>query len=377
MRTRSPSGARSPSCWRRDEPLRRHRDRRRPGRPAAGRAAHRAPGMTVAVIERKLVGGTCVNTGCTPTKTMVASAQAAYAARRAADYGVLVEGTVRVDMAKVKARADTVAANSRTGLDGWLRSMERCTFIEGHARFEAPTAVRVGDDVLTAPRIFINVGGRAAVPALPGVDDVPFLDQPVDARPRPACRSTWSLSAAATSASSSPRCTGASAPRSPIVERLPRLIAREDADDLRGDPRDPRPPRASRSAPAPSASAWAARATASRCSSTARRASPRSSGPHLLLAVGRRPNTDDLGLDKAGVATDARGYVTVDDSLATNVPGHLGPGRLQRARRLHPHRLQRLRDRGRQPAGRRAPPRVATASPPTPSTSTRRSAASA
>ena len=134
------------------------------GPPLAGRLT--AAGMTVAVIERKLVGGTCVNTGCTPTKTLVASAQVAHMARRAADYGVIVEGTVRVDMAKAKARADAVVASSRTGLDRWLRSMKGCTLVEGQARFEAPDRLRVGDDVLTAPRIFINVGGRPSVPPL-------------------------------------------------------------------------------------------------------------------------------------------------------------------------------------------------------------------
>ena len=122
-----------------------------------------AAGMTVALIERKLLGGTCVNTGCTPTKTLVASAQVAHAARRAADYGVILDGAVRVDMPKVKARADRVAANSRVGLEKWLGGMAGCTLIEGHARFEAPDRVRVGAEILTAPRIFINVGGRPSV----------------------------------------------------------------------------------------------------------------------------------------------------------------------------------------------------------------------
>jgi pyruvate/2-oxoglutarate dehydrogenase complex dihydrolipoamide dehydrogenase (E3) component len=176
------------------------------GPSLAGRLT--AAGMTVAVIERKLVGGTCVNTGCTPTKTLVASAQAAYTARRAGDYGVIVEGTVRVDMAKFKARADTVAGNSRAGLDGWLRSMKGCTLIEGHARFEAPDRLRVKDDVLTAPRIFSNVGGRPSVPPLPGINEVPFLTNrtmlELDQVPE---HLSW---AAATLASRSPRCTGAS-----------------------------------------------------------------------------------------------------------------------------------------------------------------------
>ena len=133
-------------------------------------------GMTVAFVERKFFGGTCVNTGCTPTKTMIASAYAAHLARRAADFGVLLEGPVRVDMQRVKARADALVADSRRGVEQWLRGMEGCTVVEGHARFEGPDRVRVGRELLSAPRVFINVGGRALVPDMPGVREVPFLN---------------------------------------------------------------------------------------------------------------------------------------------------------------------------------------------------------
>src|SRR5450755_1841888 len=105
-------------------------------------------GMTVAIVERDRFGGTCVNTGCTPTKTLVASAQAAHLARRAGDYGIVIEGAVSVDMARVKARADAVVAASRAGVEGWLRSMPGCTVLRGHAAFESSTQVRVGDEVL-------------------------------------------------------------------------------------------------------------------------------------------------------------------------------------------------------------------------------------
>lgn len=121
-------------------------------------------GMTVAFVERKLFGGTCVNTGCMPTKTLVASAYAAHLARRAADYGIVLNGDVRVDMPKVKARADAVSSNARAGVEKHLRGMKDCTVMQGHARFEGPDTVRVEDQVLTAPRIFVNVGGRALVP---------------------------------------------------------------------------------------------------------------------------------------------------------------------------------------------------------------------
>jgi pyruvate/2-oxoglutarate dehydrogenase complex dihydrolipoamide dehydrogenase (E3) component len=278
-----------------------------------------AAGMTVAVIERNLVGGTCVNTGCTPTKTLVASAQAAYTARRAADYGVLVEGPIRVDMARVKARADTVVRNSRGSLDGWLRDMKGCSLIEGHARFEAPDRVRVGADLLTAPRIFINVGGRPSVPPLPGINDVPFLTNRtmLDLEKVPEHLLVVGGSYIGLEFAQMHRRFGAAVT---IVERLPHLIAREDAEIaeaireiLTGEGITVR------------TSAECIRlglhergvAVFLDCAE----GEPTVVGSHVLLAVGRRPNTDDLGLEKAGVATDARGYVAVDDSLATNVPG--------------------------------------------------------
>ena len=146
--------------WACDEPaLRRHRDRRRPGRAADGRPACGA-GQKVALIERKLIGGTCVNTGCTPTKTLVASAYAAHLARRAADFGV-TPGRRRRFRRRHGAQ-EHVVGNSRSSLEAWLRGMANCTLFEGQARFLSPTTIRVGDDVLEAERIFINVGGRAS-----------------------------------------------------------------------------------------------------------------------------------------------------------------------------------------------------------------------
>ncbi len=143
------------------------------GPTLAGRFAE--AGMKVALAERNLFGGTCVNTGCTPTKTMVASAYAAHLARRASDFGVQIDGAVNVDMRRVKARKDAIVAESRDGLAGWLKSLPNCTIIEGHARFESAHEVRIGDELLSADRIFINVGGRAAVPPMPGVEQVPYF----------------------------------------------------------------------------------------------------------------------------------------------------------------------------------------------------------
>jgi pyruvate/2-oxoglutarate dehydrogenase complex dihydrolipoamide dehydrogenase (E3) component len=286
------------------------------GPSLAGRLT--AAGMSVAIVERHLVGGTCVNTGCMPTKTMVASAYAAHLARRGADFGVRT-GPVSVDFARVRARAEAVARKARTGVETWLQAMPRCSLIRGHARFEAPDVVRVGDDQLGAPRIFINVGGRANVPPLRGVDRVPHLDNSsLLALDRlPAHLVVVGGSYVGLEFAQMYRRFGAEVT---VVERQPRLIPNEDEEisaAIRGiferegiglrtgaecislAPHD------------------AGVAVGVHCTD----GSPEVVGSDVLLAVGRRPNTDDLGLDRAGVATDARGYIPVDDSLATNVPG--------------------------------------------------------
>ena len=144
----------------------------RPGPPLAGRLTE--AGQTVAVIERKLAGGTCVNYGCIPTKTLVASAHAAHLARRGADYGIGT-GDITVDMAKVKARKDKVSGDDRRGLESWLQGMKGCTFIRGHARFESPHTIRVDDRLLEADKIFLNVGGRAVAPDMPGLADIDYM----------------------------------------------------------------------------------------------------------------------------------------------------------------------------------------------------------
>src|SRR5918992_3874345 len=143
------------------------------GPPLAARLSE--AGMKVAVIERELFGGTCVNTGCIPTKTLVASAYAAHVARRGAEYGFVLNGDVRVDMKRVKARKDEVAGRSNRGIEEWLRGLKYCTVIQGHARFQSSRTVVVNDQVLQADKVFINVGGRASVPSMPGIHDVPFL----------------------------------------------------------------------------------------------------------------------------------------------------------------------------------------------------------
>jgi pyruvate/2-oxoglutarate dehydrogenase complex dihydrolipoamide dehydrogenase (E3) component len=276
-------------------------------------------GMTVAFVERKFFGGTCVNTGCTPTKTMIASAYAAHLARRAADFGVLLEGPVRVDMQRVKARADALVADSRRGVEQWLRGMEGCTVVEGHARFEGPDRVRVGRELLSAPRVFINVGGRALVPDMPGVREVPFLNNRsmLELDDVPEHLVVVGGSYVGLEFAQMYRRFGAEVT---VVEKGPRLIAREDEEVseavreiLVGEGIDVRTEAECIS--------LAPHARGVEVGVNCREGEPTSVGSHVLLAVGRRPNTDDLGLEAAGVETDKRGYVKVDEGLATNVPG--------------------------------------------------------
>lgn len=282
------------------------------GPPLAGRLS--AAGQRVAVIERQHVGGTCVNYGCIPTKTLVASAHAAHLARRGAEYGVGT-GPVTVDMAKVKARKDGVMLKDRHGVQAWLDGMDGTTFFRGHARFEDPHTVRVGDQLLRGDRIFLNVGGRAVIPNIPGLSEVDYLTNvsimELDAVPEHLVIVGGSY--IALEFAQMYRRFGA---RVTVVERGSRLASREDedvsatireileeegidvvvgADDVRVAKHGSGFELTPHSGAAPI------------------------KGSHLLLAVGRQPNTDDLGLDAAGVQTDARGYIVVDDQLKTNV----------------------------------------------------------
>jgi pyruvate/2-oxoglutarate dehydrogenase complex dihydrolipoamide dehydrogenase (E3) component len=278
-----------------------------------------AAGMTAAIIERHKFGGTCVNTGCIPTKTLVASAYAAHVARRGAEYGFAVDGDVRVDMKRVKARKDEVSGRSNRGVEEWLRGQKNCTVIQGHARFQSSHTVAVNDEVLQADKIFINVGGRASVPAMPGIRDVPFLTNSsiMDVDFLPEHLVVVGGSYIGLEFGQMYRRFGSDVT---IVEMGPRLIGRED-EDVSEAVRQ-----------ILEAEGIQIRLNA-KCISLAKHDSriavgircdegpPEVLGTHVLLAVGRTPNTHDLGLDRAGVATDERGYIIVDDQLQTNVPG--------------------------------------------------------
>jgi pyruvate/2-oxoglutarate dehydrogenase complex dihydrolipoamide dehydrogenase (E3) component len=276
-------------------------------------------GMSVAVIERHLFGGTCVNTGCIPTKALVASAYAAHMARRARDYGVAIDADVRVDMKSVKARKDAISERSRTGVEKMLRGLPRCDVYTGHARFRTAREVTVGDQVLTADRIFINVGGRAAVPSMPGLDQVPFLTNSsmmrVDTAPQHLIIVGGSY--VGLEFGQMYRRFGSEVT---IIEMGPRLVAREDPD-------------VSTAIQDVLTSEGINLRMNAKCISLGRRdaavaahvdcesGDPSVEGTHLLLAVGRQPNTDDLGLEAAGVSRDERAYIVVNDRLETNVPG--------------------------------------------------------
>jgi pyruvate/2-oxoglutarate dehydrogenase complex dihydrolipoamide dehydrogenase (E3) component len=278
-----------------------------------------AAGQDVAVMERKFFGGTCVNTGCTPTKTLVASAYAAFLARRASDYGVTIGGPVGLDMKAVKARKDAIVEASRGGVERSLKTLKGCTVYEGHARFIAEKKVAVNGSELAADRVFINVGARAVIPPIPGLEHVPYLTNSsmMDIDFLPAHLIILGGSYVGLEFAQVYRRFGSEVT---VIELAPRLIAREDADvsqavadflkeegiDVRVGSKVVGVAKEGNSIAVKVESAGAVSQVA---------------GTHVLVAIGRRPNTDDLGLERAGIATDARGYIQVDDQLRTSVPG--------------------------------------------------------
>ena len=278
-----------------------------------------AAGWKVAIIERKFFGGTCINTGCTPTKTLIASGYAAHLTRRAAEFGVILSGTPSVDMKAVKARKDAVTVASRAAVERSLKGLQGCTVYEAHAMFIGPKQIKIADEVLRADKIFINVGGRAVIPSIPGLDEVPYLTNSsmMNVDFLPAHLIVLGGSYVGLEFAQLYRRFGSDVT---VIEPSPRLISREDedishaiADILQAEDIDIRV----------NSKAVGVKKQGAGIAVTIEGAGTRSQvdGSHLLLAVGRRPNTDDLGLEHAGVVTDARGYIEVDDQLRTSVPG--------------------------------------------------------
>ena len=278
-----------------------------------------AAGWKVAIIERKFFGGTCINTGCTPTKTLIASGYAAHLTRRAAEFGVTLSGTPSVDMKAVKARKDAVTVASRAAVERSLKELQGCAVYEAHAMFIGPKQIKIADEVLRADKIFINVGGRAVIPSIPGLDQVPYLTNSsmMNVDFLPAHLIVLGGSYVGLEFAQLYRRFGSDVT---VIEPSPRLISREDedishaiADILQAEDIDIRV----------NSKAVGVKKQGAGIAVTIEGAGTRSQvdGSHLLLAVGRRPNTDDLGLEHAGVVTDARGYIEVDDQLRTGVPG--------------------------------------------------------
>ena len=275
-------------------------------------------GQKVAVIEKASFGGTCVNDGCTPTKTLVASAYAAQLARRAREYGLRLPGKVALDMKRVKARKDAVVAKSTQGVEKWMRGLERARVYRGHARFTGETTVKVGGSELAAEKIFINVGGRPLVPDMPGLDKLPFLTNVsmMEVDFVPAHLVVVGGSYVGLEFAQMFRRFGS---RVTVVEMGPRLVGREDEDVsqalkemLEAEGIEVRLGAECLSAH----KSGKGIAIGVAC----KQGAPRARGSHLLLAVGRVPNTADLGLQAAGIRTDKRGYIEVDESLRSSNP---------------------------------------------------------
>lgn len=276
-------------------------------------------GMQVAVIERKLFGGTCVNTGCIPTKTLVASARAAHVARRAGDFGVATGGDVKVDMKKVKERKDEIVGRNNDQIPEWMRNTKNLTVYKDHARFVDSHQIEVGDELLQADKIFINVGGRARVPEISGLDQVDYLTNSgmVNVDYLPEHLVIVGGSYIGLEFGQMYRRFGSQVT---IIERGTRLLKHEDEDvseevksilenegiQIRLNADCVAVEKHERNI-----------AVTVDCQS----GSPEIVGSHLLLAAGRVPNTHDLGLDKAGIEVDERGYIVTDDQLRTNVDG--------------------------------------------------------
>lgn len=278
-----------------------------------------ASGLDIAICERQLFGGTCVNTGCTPTKSLAASAYAAHMVRRAAEFGVVVEGRASVDMKLVKDRMRAIVSPSTQGVERSLRKTELCTVFQGHARFVSPSEISIGNETLSSDKIFINVGGRALIPDMPGLDHIDYLTNSsllaTDVLPQHLViigGSYIGLEFAQIYRRFGSEVT--------VIEMAPRLVPRED-EDVSAAVRDILEREGINIRLNAKCLTVAKHGKNVVANVECQEGAPQVIGSHLLLAVGRKPNTDDLGLEKASIATDERGFIKVDDQLRTNVEG--------------------------------------------------------
>ncbi|MBT8080741.1 MAG: FAD-containing oxidoreductase [Gammaproteobacteria bacterium] len=276
-------------------------------------------GLRTAIIERHLVGGTCVNVGCIPTKTLVGSARVAYAAQQAGDFGVSIDGTVRVDMARVKARKDQVAGDSNASVEKWIEGMENVTLIRGHARFDGPRSLIVGEQQLTADRVFINVGARARVPDMAGLSEIDYLTNSsmMDVDFLPEHLLIVGGSYIGLEFAQMYRRFGAEVT---VVEMQDRLIGREDPD-VSAAVKDILEGEGVKIRLQAECLSFEEGPSGVRMNIDCAIDSSPLDGSHVLLAVGRVPNTHDLNLERAGIETDQRGFIEVDDELRTSAEG--------------------------------------------------------
>jgi len=274
-------------------------------------------GMETAIIEKSKFGGTCVNTGCTPTKTLVASARAAYMARRAADFGVQIDGSVRVDMKAVKQRKDKLVRQSNEGVEERMKTTDKLTVYEGHARFTGAKTIEVNNQKLYADKIFINVGGSPNIPS--GFEKVNYLtnESIMELDFVPEHLVIVGGSYIGLEFGQMFRRFGSEVT---IIEMSDRLISREDPDVteevlgiLESEGINVR-------LEAECLKGFQ-QGTGIMVDIDCKTGDKQVKGSHLLLATGRKPNTDDLGLENTEIATDKRGYIEVDERLQTNIAG--------------------------------------------------------
>ena len=272
-------------------------------------------GLKVAIIERQLVGGTCVNVGCIPTKTLVGSARIAAFAQRAQEFGIIIDSEVRTDMQLVKARKDKVVADSNQGVTKWLEGMQNVDLIRGHARFTGPRTVSVNDDVLSAEKVFINAGARARTPDWSDLDKIPFFTNSsmMDVDFVPEHLIIIGGSYIGLEFAQMYRRFGSQVT---VVEMQDRLIGRDDEDvsaavqEILEDEGIRFRLKAECLTGRPHPKGVAVRVSCDE-------GPEEEIGSHVLFAVGRQANTDDLGLENTGIDTEKFGTIKVDDYLRT------------------------------------------------------------
>jgi len=283
-------------------------------------AALAGKGMNVAIIERGLFGGTCVNTGCIPTKTLVASARAAYVSKNAGKYGVNIEGNITVDMKAVKERKDEVSGTSNKNVESWMRGTENLTVYEGHGRFGSDNTVKVGEETLEAEKIFINVGGRAFVPDFPGLEEINYFTNSnmMDVDFLPEHLVIIGGSYIGLEFAQMYRRFGSEVT---VIEKGASLIGREDNDVSEMVKEIMENEGINIRLNAECLTVQKEPDGKISVGVDCKDGNNRVTGSNLLLAVGRTPNTHDLGLEHTGIETDERSYIKVNDKLETSVEG--------------------------------------------------------